>query len=302
MAVIEVRRLRKRYGETVAVADVSFDVAAGEVFGIVGRSGAGKTTIVECVVGLRTPDAGTVEVLGLDPRRDRAEVRQRVGVRLQDSSLPDRITVAEALRLYASFYPRPADPRDLADRLGLGPVLRQRYGRLSGGQQQRLAIALALVGEPSVVVLDESTTGPDPQARRETWDLIEGIRAGGTTVLMVTRLMAEAERLCDRVAVIDAGRVVAVDTPGRLVSTVDGEQRISFRPSVPVDEAVLAGLPEVTSVRRAGNELRVVGGGNVLAVVIGRLAADGIVAEHLRVDQPSPDDAYPELTTRGADD
>ncbi|GAA4204274.1 ABC transporter ATP-binding protein [Actinocatenispora rupis] len=301
MPVIEVRGLHKRYGEKVAVADVSFAVERGEIFGILGPNGAGKTTTVECVAGLRAPDGGGIDVLGLDPRRERDELRRVLGVQLQESALPDKITVTEALELYASFHPDPADWRALVERLGLGDRLRAQYRRLSGGQKQRLSVALALIGKPRIAVLDELTTGLDPQARHDIWDLIEEIRAGGVTVLLVTHFMAEAERLCDRVAVIDAGRVAALDTPAALTSTVDSEQRITFRPSRPVDDAVLAALPDVTAVTRTrgGDELLVTGTGNVLASVVGALASAGIVAEHLRVEQASLDDAYLALTHRG---
>lgn len=302
MPVIEVRELHKRYGEKVAVADVSFAVERGEIFGILGPNGAGKTTTVECVAGLRARDAGAVDVLGLDPRRDRDALRRVVGVQLQESLLPDRITVTEALELYASFYPDPADWRELVDRLGLGDRLRTQYRRLSGGQKQRLSVALALIGRPRVAILDELTTGLDPQARRDIWDLVEQIRADGVTVLLVTHFMAEAERLCDRVALIDAGRVVALDTPAALASTVDAEQRIKFHPSRPVDDATLSALPDVTSVSRNGRDLLVTGTGNVLASVVGALASAGVVAERLRVEQAGLDEAYLALTTRSEGD
>lgn len=217
-AMIEVRQLHKRYGDTVAVDDVSLTVDEGEIFGILGPNGAGKTTTVECVEGLRQPDGGTVRVLGLDPSRDRAEVTQVLGVQLQDARLPERLRVDEALDLYRAFYRDPADPGELLDALGLREVAGRRFGKLSGGQRQRLSIALALVGNPRVAVLDELTTGLDPRARREAWRLIEAVRARGVTIVLVTHFMDEAERLCDRVAVIDAGRVVAVDSPAALAA------------------------------------------------------------------------------------
>ncbi|BCJ32463.1 ABC transporter ATP-binding protein [Actinocatenispora sera] len=297
MPVIEVRGLRKTYGEKVAVDDVSFDVAGGEIFGILGPNGAGKTTTVECISGLRSRDAGTVSVLGADPRAERDRVRRVLGVQLQESALPDKITVAEALKLYASCYADPADWRALVERLGLADRLRTRYQKLSGGQKQRLAIALALIGRPRIAVLDELTTGLDPQARRDTWSLIEEIRADGVTILLVTHFMEEAARLCDRVAVIKAGRLAALDTPDGLVSTVDNRQQLRFLPSKPVDTALLAALPGVTSIRRDGRELHVTGTGNVLAEVVGTLAAAGILAEHLRLDSASLDDAYLALTS-----
>ncbi|WP_433384688.1 ABC transporter ATP-binding protein [Actinoplanes sp. CA-142083] len=216
--VIEVEHLHKSYGGTVAVDDVSFTVDQGEIFGILGRNGAGKTTTVECLVGLRKPDRGTIRVLGRDPQRDHAELTRRVGVQLQDSQLPERLRVGEAMRLYQSFYPDPADIKDLLGQLGLTNKEKTPYGKLSGGQKQRLSIALALVGRPRIAVLDELTTGLDPHARRDTWDLISDVRDSGVTIVLVTHFMPEAERLCDRIAVIDAGRVLVTASPAELIS------------------------------------------------------------------------------------
>jgi ABC-2 type transport system ATP-binding protein len=295
-AVIDVQHLHKSYGSTVAVDDVSFTVQQGEIFGILGPNGAGKTTTVECIEGLRAPDSGQLSVLGLDPRRNRAELTQRLGVQLQDSQLPDGLQVAEALGLYSSFYRAPADWRALMDLLGLADKAKTRFGKLSGGQKQRVSIALALVGNPQVAVLDELTTGLDPQARRDTWELIEGIRSRGVTIVLVTHFMEEAERLCDRVALIDAGRVVAVDTPAGLAGQVQEGQRIQFRPSAPFDDAVLAGLPDVTSVMHRGDVVVVTGNDNALNAVTSVLARDQIVARQLRVDQASLEDAFVALT------
>jgi ABC-2 type transport system ATP-binding protein len=228
MPVIEVSNLHKRYGETVAVEDVSFTVDSGEIFGILGPNGAGKTTTVECVSGLRGRDGGAVRVLGKDPDRDGAQLRELVGVQLQESQLPEKIQVWEALELYSSFYRAPADWRELLDVLGLSAVRRTRFAALSGGQKQRLSIALALVGDPRVAVLDELTTGLDPAARRDTWALIESVRNRGVTIVLVTHFMEEAERLCDRVAVIDGGRTVAVDTPAALIAGVRGVERATL--------------------------------------------------------------------------
>jgi len=295
-AVIEVRNLHKSYGTTVAVDDVSFTVEEGEIFGILGPNGAGKTTTVECVEGLRTPDGGSIGVLGLDPRRDRAELTQQLGVQLQDSELPERLRVAEALRLYSSFYRQPADWRGLMEILGLTGKAGTRFGKLSGGQKQRLSIALALVGSPRIAVLDELTTGLDPQARRDTWALIEDVRSRGVTILLVTHFMEEAERLCDRVALIDAGRVVAVDTPAGLADRVQAGQRIQFRPSVPFDDGLLASLPDVTSVIHRGDVVVVTGNDNALNTVTSVLARHQIVARQLRVEQASLEDAFVALT------
>jgi ABC-2 type transport system ATP-binding protein len=297
-AVIEVQHLHKTYGETVAVDDVSFTVEEGEIFGILGPNGAGKTTTVECIEGLRTPDRGEISVLGLDPRRDRAELTQRLGVQLQDSQLPDKLRVTEALDLYSSFYRTPADWRALMDILGLGSKAKTPFKKLSGGQKQRLSIALALLGTPQVAVLDELTTGLDPQARRDTWDLIEGVRSRGVTIVLVTHFMEEAERLCDRVAMIDAGRLVVLDTPAALAERVEVEQRIQFRPSVPMDDRLLTSLPDVTSIVHRGDVVVVTGNSNALNAVTSVLARNQIVAEHLRVDQANLEDAFLALTGR----
>jgi ABC-2 type transport system ATP-binding protein len=301
-AVIEVRGLHKRYGDTVAVDDVSFTVKEGEIFGILGPNGAGKTTTVECVEGLRTPDRGEISVLGLDPRRDRAELTQVLGAQLQESQLPARLRVAEALDLYSSFYRAPADWRSLLDILGLADKGKTRFSKLSGGQKQRLSIALALVGSPKIAVLDELTTGLDPQARRDTWELIEGVRDRGVTILLVTHLMEEAERLCDRVALIDSGRAVVTDTPAALAERVEAEQRIQFRPSAPLDDALLKNLPEVTSIMNRGDVVVVTGNSGVLNAVISVLARNQIVAQQLRVDQANLEDAFLALTGRHSPD
>lgn len=295
-AVIEVRNLHKVYGDTVAVDDISLTVQDGEIFGILGPNGAGKTTTVECVEGLRTADRGEISVLGLDPWRDRAELTQQLGVQLQDSQLPDRLKVAEALDLYSSFYRAPVDWRALMDVLGLADKAGTRFKKLSGGQKQRLSIALALVGNPRVAVLDELTTGLDPQARRDTWELIEGVRDRGVTIVLVSHFMEEAERLCDRVAVIDSGRVVAIDTPAALAERVETEQRIQFRPSAPLDDALLQSLPEVTSVLHRGEVVVVTGNSNAINAVMSVLARNQIVAQQLRVEQASLEDAFLALT------
>ncbi|WP_410587425.1 ABC transporter ATP-binding protein [Amycolatopsis sp. lyj-23] len=219
MPLIEVTDLRKCYGNRVAVDGVSFTVERGEIFGILGTNGAGKTTTVECLQGLRRADGGTISVLGLDPAADHVALTRRVGVQLQESRLPAKLRVREALELFASFYPDSADVDVLLDQLGLRDHARSYFGKLSGGQKQRVSIALALVGQPELAILDELTTGLDPHARRETWQLVEGVRATGVTVLLVTHFMDEAERLCDRVAIFDAGRVVATGTPAELRAT-----------------------------------------------------------------------------------
>jgi ABC-2 type transport system ATP-binding protein len=298
MPVIEVTNLHKRYGDTVAVEDVSFKVERGEIFGILGPNGAGKTTTVECVEGLRDADGGSISVLGLDPRRDRAEITQRVGVQLQQSELPDKMKVGEALALYSSFYRKPADWERLIDDLGLSAKRNARFGKLSGGQKQRVSIALALAGSPEIAVLDELTTGLDPQARRDTWQLIEQVRDSGVTIVLVTHFMEEAERLCDRIALIDSGKVAAIDTPAGLVSRINPEQRIRFRPMPSMDDGLLKHLPEVHTVTRTGEVFTVTGTDGLLQAVTSVLARADIIAADLRVEQTSLDDAFVALTGR----
>ncbi len=298
MAVIEVIDLVKEYNGEAVVDGVSFGVEEGEIFGIVGPNGAGKTTIVESIEGLRRPDGGSIRVLGLDPISDRYKVTERLGAQLQESRLQDKIRVGEALEVYASFYRNPADWHALLDRLGLAGKERARYSELSGGQKQRLSLALALVGTPEIAVLDELTTGLDPEARRSTWDTIEQIRASGVTVVLVTHFMEEAERLCDRIMVIASGRAVAIDSPAGLVERIGTEQRLRFRPSEPIEDATIAALPDVTEVERSGPQIVVSGTGNVVHAVTALLAQRGVIAENLRIEQVSLEDAYLALTSR----
>jgi ABC-2 type transport system ATP-binding protein len=297
--VIDVQHVTKTYGGRRAVDDVSLQVGEGEIFAILGPNGAGKTTLVEAIAGLRASDSGQIRVLGLDPRRDRDALRQQLGIQLQESALPDNIRVWEALDLYASFYANPADWRTLLAGLGLEGARNTRFAKLSGGQKQRLSIALALVGDPRIAVLDELTTGLDPQARRDTWELIEGIRDRGVTVLLVTHFMEEAERLADRIALFDGGRLVALDTPEGIVRLVDAGQQVRFRPSAPFDESILTGLVEVRSVTRSGSTITVAGGGNLVLAVTAALARNGVVANDLRIQQADLEDAIIALTGRG---
>ncbi|WP_157001902.1 ABC transporter ATP-binding protein [Agromyces laixinhei] len=299
--IIEVNDLVKRYGGKTTVDGVSFSVGEGEIFGILGPNGAGKTTTVECIQGLRKPDGGSIRVAGLDPQREERELKELLGAQLQETELPDLLKVREAMELYSSFYRDPVDWRELIDDLGLADKLETQFRRLSGGQKQRLSIALAVVGNPRIAVLDELTTGLDPQARRDTWDLIERIRDRGVTIVLVTHFMEEAERLCDRLALIDSGRVVAVDTPAGFVAKVDDRQRLRFRPSAPLDHGLLAGLPEVTNVERAGSQLVVTGTGNLLHAVTTLLAQQQVIAGDLRVEQTTLDDAFVALTGRSLD-
>ncbi|MFF8586382.1 ABC transporter ATP-binding protein [Streptomyces althioticus] len=296
MSVIDVTDLRKAYGGRTAVDGVSFSVDEGEIFGILGPNGAGKTTTVECVEGLRVPDSGRIRVAGLDPVADHDEVTRVLGAQLQQSELQPKLTVREALELYASFHRRPADWRPLAERLGLTDKLATRFAKLSGGQKQRLFIALALIGNPRIVVLDELTTGLDPRARRDTWELIEDVRAGGVTVLLVTHFMEEAQRLCDRIAVIDQGRVAALDTPAGLVRRSAGATVISFTPSAPLDDADLNALPGLASVARKDGRITLSGTDDTVDAVLTLLARSRVTAHQLRVTDATLDDAFLDLT------
>ncbi|MFF3988486.1 ABC transporter ATP-binding protein [Streptomyces sp. NPDC001797] len=293
---IEVTDLRKSYGGRAVVDGVSLAVEEGEIFGILGPNGAGKTTTVECVEGLRVPDAGRVRVAGLDPVADHDKVARVLGAQLQESELQPKLTVREALELYASFYPDPLDWAPLAERLGLADRLATRFGKLSGGQKQRLLIALALIGNPRIVVLDELTTGLDPRARRDTWKLIEDVRDRGVTVLLVTHFMEEAQRLCDRIAVIDKGRVAALDTPAGLVRRSAGATVISFTPSAPLDDHDLAALPALASIEHKDGRITLSGTDETVNAVITLLARHRITAHQLRVVDATLDDAFLDLT------
>ncbi len=302
-AVIEVTGLTKRYGGQAVVDDISFHVGKGEIFGILGPNGAGKTTAVECMEGLRRRDGGEVRILGLDPLTNRHRLHQRIGVQLQESQLQEKLRVREALELYASFYPNPADWRELLERWGLTGKADTRFAKLSGGQKQRLFIALALVGNPEVVFLDELTSGLDPGARHATWDLIAQVRDCGVTVVLVSHFMDEVEELCDRVAILERGRIAALDTPAGLVDRAGGEYRVRFRPmALPdkpgLDEQSLAALPGVTMVSRYNAQVTVTGTGDFASAVTAELARRQVLVADLRIEGRSLDSAYVALTGR----
>ena len=300
--VISVEHLRKVYGHrVVAVDDVSFEVEPGEVFGLLGSNGAGKTTTVECVQGLRTATAGVVRVLGKDPVRHAGDLRGRLGCQLQESRLPDHLKVWEALDLFASLAPGAADWRALLDQWGLAAKRGASFASLSGGQRQRLFIALALVSSPEVVFLDEMTTGLDPAARRVAWDLIGQVRDRGTTVVLVTHFMDEAERLCDRVAVVDGGNIIALDTPRGLVARYDPLEQVVF--TCDLDELDWLGrVPGARRVVRRGPRVVVEGTGPLLAHVAAALVARGVTPVDLRVVEPSLEDVFLKLTGHLVDD
>jgi ABC-2 type transport system ATP-binding protein len=292
---VAVRHLVKRYGHRVAVNDVSLSIAEGEIFGIIGPNGAGKTTTVECISGLRAPDSGSISVYGLSPQKDRNKIREFVGVQLQESALPPRLRVGEAVRLFASFYPNPLDPDQLLESLGIEQMANSSFKSLSGGQKQRLSIALALVGSPKLAILDELTTGLDPEARREIWGLIERMRDRGVTVILVTHFMDEAERLCDRLALINHGTVVALDTPEAIAASAGGS-RVRFVPSQPVDEQTLRAIPGVKEIERKERYVTVTGTGDLAGSLINALAANGVRVSELEARTGNLDDAFIKLT------
>ena len=294
--VVHVDSIRKAYGKTVAVSEVSFEVRRGEIFGLIGPNGAGKTTTMECVEGLRRPDAGTIAVLGLDPARDAYRLQHRIGVQLQQAQLQKRIKVWEAMDLWASLYRRSADPNVLLEQLGLIDKRNAWFMTLSGGQKQRLFIALALINDPEVVFLDELTTGLDPQARRAIWELVRGIRQRGKTVFMTTHLMEEAERLCDRVAVIDHGRIIDIGSPAALVRRHCPQRTVVVTTAHPAAEAIFAALPGVHVQRRDG-EIAISGRGDDLVTsVIQRIAREAIDVSDLRTETPTLEDVFLTLT------
>jgi ABC-2 type transport system ATP-binding protein len=296
--IVEVENLQKRYGKVVAVDGISFTVGRGEIFGIVGPNGAGKSTTVECLAGLREQSGGTVSVLGMDPLRDGRKLRQHIGVQLQQAALPDDIKVWEALDLYASFYKGKTDWEKLLEQWGLAQKRDTRFENLSGGQKQRLFIALALVNQPELVFLDEITTGLDPQARRLTWDLVREIRARGATVLLVTHSMDEAEKLCDRVAIINDGRVVALDSPEVLVREGDPESSVRLEGMEGLDLAALRRLDGVCRMEWDEDELVVYGRGPLLARVIVALDHHGFTPSGVSVGRRSLEDVFVEKTGR----
>ncbi|MBI3493467.1 MAG: ABC transporter ATP-binding protein [Acidobacteria bacterium] len=301
--VIEVSGIRKAYGPTVAVDDVSFDVVEGEIFGLIGPNGAGKTTTMECVEGLRRPDRGAISVFGLDPVRDIYALQQRIGVQLQEAQLQKRIKVWEAVDLWASLYPRPADGTRLLEQLGLADKRDAWFLTLSGGQKQRLFIALALINDPEVVFLDELTTGLDPQARRAIWDLVRGIRDRGKTVFMTTHLMEEAERLCDRVAIIDRGSIVDIDAPAALVTRHCPERTVLLTTEDSSADARFRSIPIVEAVTRSDNRYTIRGRGpDLVTEVIRCLSNHRIHVTDFRTETPTLEDVFLTVTGRSIRD
>jgi ABC-2 type transport system ATP-binding protein len=295
--VVAVKDLVKQYPGAKAVDGISFEVRRGEILGMVGPNGAGKTTTIECLEGLRRPDGGTIQVLGLDPIRDRYGLRERIGVQFQSAALPDRIKVWEALDLFSAFYPHPVDWEALLLQMGLAEKRDAYFSKLSGGQKQRVFIALALVNKPELAFLDELTTGLDPQARRAMWDEVRSIREGGTTVFLTTHFMEEAERLCDRVAILDHGKIVALDTPQNLIDSLGAEHRVVFEVDGPLDEGPLRAVAGVVRIERIGERVVVYGQKDgLVSGVVNALEAGSIRFENLRTEQPTLEDVFLALT------
>jgi len=314
-AAIRVEGLRKSYKTVKAVDGLSFQVERGEIFGMVGPNGSGKTTTIECIEGLRQPDEGQISVLGLDPVKDIYALRERTGVQLQAANLPRRMRVGEALELFASFYRQPRDPRPLMEGLGLADKERVYFSQLSGGQQQRLFVALAMINQPEVVFLDELTTGLDPRARHKIWDLVREMQEQGTTIFLTTHYMDEAERLCDRVGIIDQGHMIAMDTPLQLVKRLGMATRITFQinghsrlgkkngggqvSNTDFDPKKVSVLEGVQKVEREGDQVNVYGQGEqLIGAVVNTLETRGVAFHNLRTEQANLEDVFLSITGR----
>jgi ABC-2 type transport system ATP-binding protein len=298
--VVHVEHLRKVYGDVVAVDDVSFAIHRGEIFGIVGANGAGKTTVIECIEGSRKRDEGQIRILGLDIDENLHLIRPCIGIQSQRSGLQSRIKVWEVLDLFASFYEQPVDWQRLLAQVGLEEKRDARFGQLSGGQRQRLFVALALINEPEVLFLDELSTGLDPHARRAIWKLVEEIRESGRTIVLTTHSMEEAERLCDRVAIMDHGRIVALGSPQNLIRTLSGEARLLFTSAVPFEDEILTQLSSVSHVEQQGAHTVVFGRGNeFVSEVVETLRKENVHPADLRTEQSSLEDVFLAVTGQG---
>jgi len=297
--IVKVEGLHKTYGKTIAVDEVSFEVSQGEIFGMVGPNGAGKTTTIECLEGLRKPDLGSISVLGVDPQRESHYLRLNTGMQLQQSNLPDRMKVWEALDLYSSFYPKAADWERLLVQLGLEEKRDTPFTKLSGGQKQRLFIALALLPDPQLIFLDELTTGLDPQARRAIWDLVREVSSKGKTILLTTHYMEEAEHLCDRVAILDHGRIAALDTPLELIHSLGGGERLIFKVDGVLPPEFLQAIDQVGRLDIQGERVIIHGDNNqatFVSDVVSLLANLNIQFRDMRSEQSTLEDVFLKLT------
>jgi ABC-2 type transport system ATP-binding protein len=297
--VIEVAGLVKQYSGINAVDSISFAIQPGEVFGMLGPNGAGKTTTIECIEGLRKPDQGQIRVLGMDPHADGYRLREQIGIQFQSAALPDRIKVWEALDLFASFYHHSADYKQLLVKMGLEEKRNAFVSKLSGGQKQRVFIALAMVNDPQILFLDELTTGLDPQSRRAMWDQVQEIQAQGKTIFLTTHFMEEAERLCDRVAIVDHGKIVALDTPQRLVDGLGEENRVVFETTEDLGSAILKKLSGIGRVERIGDRVVVYGKkAGLVGRVVNALESSRTPFENIHSEQPTLEDVFLKLTGR----
>jgi len=296
-AVVQVEKLKKKYGPIMAVDDVSFTIHEGEIFGLIGPNGAGKTTIIECLEGLRIPDEGTLRVMGLEPASNVYHLRQQVGIQLQEAALPARLKVAEVCRLFSSFYESPVPWEPLTEQMGLSAKVQAYVDTLSGGQRQRLFIVLALLNDPHLIFLDELTTGLDPQARHVMWDLVKGFRSQGKTVLLTTHFMEEAEYLCDQVAIIDRGKLLALDTPQDLIRSLDGNTRIRIEVGQEFSVSKLEAIEGVRTVERRGQLITLTGrGDHLVSRVVNALEEGHIPFRNLHTEQPNLEDVFLKLT------
>ena len=299
MPVVEVNGLHKSYRRVNAVNDISFSVEPGEIFGLLGPNGAGKTTTIECLEGMREYDSGSITVLGLDPKSDGQALRKRIGMQLQESTLPADIKVWEAMDLYASFYESTIEWKPLLEQIGLSEKIGSRFSKLSGGQKQRLYIALALINDPELVFFDEITSGLDPQSRRVMWDLVKEVRKQGKTIFLTTHFMEEAEILCDRVTIIDHGKIVASGTTEDLVRDLQLDHRVIFTTSELLNEEFFLNLSSVSSVEVSGNKCTVAGKGDLLIKdVIDFLVQKDISFRNIRSEYPNLEDVFLTLTGR----
>jgi ABC-2 type transport system ATP-binding protein len=294
------RDLKKQYKDVVAVGGVDLDVRKGECFGLLGPNGAGKTTTIEICEGLVAADAGQLEVLGLRWTDHARELRQRLGVQLQDAQFSERLTVAETIRLFRSFYERGPRVEDLQALVGLTEKCGSRVGNLSGGQKQRLALACALAGDPDLLFLDEPTTGLDPHARRQLWDLMAQFKLGGRTIVLTTHYMDEAERLCDRVAIMDRGKLIALGTPRELIATIGASHIIEFSSEKEADIRALPEIPGIQEIRRENGEIRVLAAElhESVPALLRELSRQEVALTSLRTRSAALEDVFVTLTGR----
>lgn len=299
MPIIETKNLRKEYGDTIAVRDISFEVEEGEIFGIVGPNGTGKTTTIEMMEGIRTPDNGEITILGLHPIKDSRKLRQRIGMQLQHAALPERLKVWEAFDMFSQFYEQCVDAQELLESVQLSEKRDAYFSQLSGGQKQRLFVALALINDPQLVFLDELTTGLDPHARRSMWDMIAGLRERGKTVVLSTHYMEEAEFLCDRVAIFHKGELLTLDSVNALIDELNEDKRVEITLGESIDSMKLKELETVTELTQKGVELVVRGSSSRLVVdLVETLVTMGAEIRNLRVKEANLEDVF--LTKTGS--